>query len=128
MALDPVTAVVDLVTAVIGKFPDPAMKAQALLQLEQIKASEDLAQLAADQEEAKNENIFISGWRPFIGWTCGAAFAYHFIVQPFLTYILAVFGYKFLLPVFDMSTLSTVLMGMLGLGSLRTVERIQGMK
>jgi len=57
---------------------------------------------------------------------CGAAFAYHFIVQPFLAFAAANTGHAVQMPAFDMSTLSTVLMGMLGLGGLHTVEKIQG--
>lgn len=97
---------------------------QALQQM-QLMLSADQAQTAINQEEAKNTNLFVSGWRPFIGWVCGVAFAYHFFVQPLLAFIIANAGGKVQLPVFDMQELSTVLMGMLGLGGLRTIEKIQ---
>ena len=58
----------------------------------------------------------------------GAAFAYHFILQPLITYIMAASGHNFPLPTFDMQELSTVLMGMLGLGGLRTIEKINANK
>ncbi|MEQ1704938.1 MAG: 3TM-type holin [Rickettsiales bacterium] len=80
-----------------------------------------------NKEEATNQNIFVSGWRPFIGWVCGAAFAYHFVIQPILAFIIVNHGGKVELPAFDMQSLSTVLMGMLGLGGLRTLEKIKSM-
>jgi hypothetical protein len=85
-------------------------------------------QLEINKEEAKSANVFIAGWRPFIGWVCGVAFAYHFVVQPFLTFVMAQFGHNITLPAFDMSALNTVLMGLLGLGGLRTFEKIKGGK
>jgi len=125
MAFDPVTAGLDFAGKLLDKlFPDPTARAQAQIQLLQIQQSGELAQLSIDQEEAKNENIFVSGWRPALGWVCVAAFAYHYVFQPFLIFLLTQFGAKVILPDFDMNTLSTVLMGMLGLGSLRTVEKM----
>lgn len=122
MSLTGLGEVSDLIKDVADKlWPDANEREKNLALLDtQIAA----AQAAIDQQEAGSENLFVAGWRPFIGWVCGSAFAYHFILQPFLTYILAVFGKTILLPTFDMNTLSTVLMGMLGLGSLRTVEKM----
>jgi len=69
----------------------------------------------------------LGGWRPFIGWTCGAAFAYHFIIQPFLIFAITVFGLDLpALPDFDMSALMPVLLGMLGLGGMRSFEKSKG--
>lgn len=125
MSFDPVTAGLDFAGKLLDKlFPDPAARAQAQLQLVQLQQSGELAQIAVNQEEAKNDNIFVSGWRPFIGWVCGLSFAYHFVLQPIITFCMASFGHPVTLPEFDMQELSTVLMGMLGLGSLRTVEKM----
>ena len=82
-------------------------------------------QIEINKEEAKSRNIFIAGWRPFVGWTCGIALCYHFVLQPFLTFLLFAFGYPITLPTFDMGTLTTVLMGMLGLGGLRSYEKVK---
>tara|TARA_R110000822_G_scaffold30342_1_gene88490 strand:- start:259 stop:654 length:396 start_codon:yes stop_codon:yes gene_type:complete len=85
-------------------------------------------QLEINKAEAASSSVFKGGWRPFIGWTCGAAFAYHFVVQPFLLFAVAMFGLDIpALPEFDMSSLMTVLMGMLGLGGLRTFEKQKGL-
>jgi hypothetical protein len=84
-------------------------------------------QIEINKAEAASGSIFKGGWRPFIGWVCGAAFAYHFILQPIIVFGVAVAGVTLPeLPEFDMGTLMPVLMGMLGLGGLRTVEKLQG--
>ena len=79
------------------------------------KHAQELAkgQLAINKEEAKSGNIFIAGWRPFIGWACGVALVWHFIAAPFIIFFAALFGATLpALPEFDMGSLMTVLMGM----------------
>ncbi len=85
-----------------------------------------LAQIEVNKAEAKG-NWFQSSWRPFVGWTCGVALAYHFVGQPVIIFAVAMFGLDIpALPEFDMASLLTVLMGMLGLGGLRTFEKFKG--
>ena len=87
-----------------------------------------LAQLEINKAEAASGSLFKGGWRPFIGWTSGIAFAYHFVMQPLLVFVLTVSALDLPeLPEFDMSTLLTVLGGMLGIGSLRTYEKQKGL-
>ena len=81
------------------------------------------AQIEVNKEEAKSRSWWIAGWRPACGWICTLAMGYHFIIQPFLIFFLALFGMKMDLPSFDMDTLMTVLLGMLGLGGLRSFEK-----
>jgi len=118
-------------------FPNPSDAAEAKLKLLELEQTGQLAVLAAETdlakgqqsinlEEAKSANLFISGWRPFIGWTCGSAFAYHFILQPLIAFGFAMAGERVDLPVFDMDALFTVLMGMLGLGGMRSFEKSRG--
>ena len=83
------------------------------------------AQLEVNKVESGHTSIFVAGWRPFVGWTCGIALCYHFVIQPFLVFLLYLFGYQVDLPVFNMQTLTTVLMGMLGLGGLRSYEKVK---
>ena len=104
------------------------------------KAKQDLALLAAKGEldllvgqlevnknEAESRDPFVSRWRPFIGWVCGAAFAYHFLIVPLLISIASVSGVDVShIPHFDMDALLYVLGGLLGLGGLRTVEKVKG--
>ncbi len=83
-----------------------------------------LAQIEVNKIEAGSGSNFKGGWRPAIGWICGAAFAYHFVVQPLLIFLIVTFGGEVPdLPKFEMEALMTVLFGMLGLGGLRTFEK-----
>ena len=86
-----------------------------------------IAQIEVNKVEASNPSVFVSGWRPFCGWICGTALAYNFIAQPILVYALVIYN-PFLEapPAIDLAPLMTVLMGMLGLGGLRTYEKTQG--
>ena len=87
-----------------------------------------LSQLEINKAEAASGSIFKGGWRPFIGWISGVAFAYHFVLQPLLVFVLTASGVDLPeLPEFDMSTLLTVLGGMLGIGGLRSYEKTKGL-
>ena len=86
-----------------------------------------MAQIEVNKAEAASGSIFKGGWRPFIGWVCGFAFAYHFILQPILLFGAVAAGVSLPpLPEFDMSQMMPVLLGMLGLGGLRTYEKKTG--
>jgi hypothetical protein len=77
-------------------------------------------QTRINEIEAKHRTVFVAGWRPFIGWVCGIAFAFHYIIMPLLL------AYTDIKPIeFDTNSLFTVLMGMLGLGGLRTYEKLK---
>ena len=89
---------------------------------------QNLAQLAINKEEASSGSLFKGGWRPCIGWICGIAFGYHFVLQPVIIFVIAIIGIEIPdLPNFNMNTLLTVLGGMLGIGSLRTYEKQKGL-
>jgi len=119
-------------------FPDPEKKAEAqraLLQMQQngelaLLASEtDLAklQIQVNVEEAKSTNWFVAGARPFIMWTCGVALAYVSVVEPVSRFVAKVwFGYVGDFPIIDTNLTMQILMGILGLGAYRTVEKIKG--
>tara|TARA_R100000995_G_scaffold84631_1_gene63996 strand:- start:489 stop:890 length:402 start_codon:yes stop_codon:yes gene_type:complete len=86
-----------------------------------------LAQVQVNLAEAQSGSVFKGGWRPFVGWVCGIALLYHFILTPCILFGVALLGIDIPpLPAFDMSSLLTVLMGMLGLGGLRTFEKTKG--
>ena len=124
--------VLDLVHGVIDKiWPDAntreKAKADAAMALMKGEFDNELAQIGVNAAEAKSDKLFVAGWRPFIGWVCGSAFAYHFIFQPFVVFILKVSHVAVPdMPVLSMGDLMPVLLGMLGLGGLRTYEKIQG--
>jgi|TARA_R110000823_G_scaffold219924_2_gene348684 hypothetical protein len=87
-----------------------------------------LAQLEINKAEAASGSLFKGGWRPFVGWICGVALLYHFILTPLILFGVGLSGATIPpLPEFDMSSLMTVLMGMLGLGGLRTYEKQKGL-
>ena len=81
-------------------------------------------QLEIKKAEAQTRNFLIASWRPLLGWACGLALVWHFIAASFIIFFAALFGATLPpLPEFDMGSLMTVLMGMLGLGGLRTFEK-----
>ena len=87
-----------------------------------------LAQISVNKEEAASGSIYKGGWRPFVGWVCGVAFCYHFILQPVIIFIVSIIGVNVPdLPEFQMNTLLTVLGGLLGIGGLRTYEKQKGL-
>ena len=86
-----------------------------------------MAQVDVNKSEAQHRSIFVAGWRPFVGWICGIALAYHFVVSPITIFVAGWAGAELPeLPAFDMESLMTVLLGMLGLGGLRTYEISKG--
>ena len=84
-------------------------------------------QIEINKAEAQHRSMFVAGWRPFLGWCLSFAMAWHFVIAPFTMFICAYAGIEIpALPEFDMGSLMTVLMGMLGLGGLRTFEKYKG--
>lgn len=82
---------------------------------------------AINQQEAAHKSIFVAGWRPFIGWTCGVAIAFNFAVLPLINYgLLLVQSDVAPPPPLDMSTMMPVILGMLGLGAARSYEKGRG--
>jgi hypothetical protein len=121
-------------------FPDPEKKAAAQLELLKMQQNGDLAHLAAETdlaklqiqtniEEAKSTNWFVAGWRPAIGWVCGAGLAYAALVEPFARFAAKVwFGYTGDFPVIDTDLTLQILMGMLGLGAMRSLEKVKNVE
>ena len=129
MSFDPLTAIIEAAGKVIDKvIPDKnaAQKAKDALASEETKNEFSLAlgQLQINMEEAKSTNWFVAGWRPFVGWVCGVALCYVALLEPFVRFVAMVgFSYKGGFPVIDTSITLQVLLGMLGLGGLRTFEK-----
>lgn len=131
MALDPVTALLDIGGKVIDRiWPDPTAAAAAKLELFKLQQTGELQQIAGQLDvnkvEAANLNPFISGWRPFIGWICGTAFGVQFVFGPLASWGSRLAGHPVDFPPMDMATMMPVLFGMLGLGAYRTTEKIKG--
>jgi hypothetical protein len=97
------------------------------LESRKIDQQNDMAQIAVNTEEAKSSSLFVSGWRPFVGWVCGLGLAYVGLIMPIGQFIAQVsFGYTGQFPQIDTSITMQVLMGMLGLSGMRTLEKTKG--
>lgn len=111
-------------------FPDQTQANEAKAKLIELQMNGELQKIAGQLEvnkaEAQNSNLFVAGWRPAIGWVCALALFYQFIVRPLIAWGFAIYGHPLPpMPGLD-DMLWELLFGMLGLGSLRTVEKVKG--
>lgn len=128
---DPITAGLGLVNSVIDRvLPDKAANDAAKAQLVQMQLKGELdqitGQLDINKVEAASNSKFVAGWRPFIGWVSGVALAEDMVLRPLLAQISALFGHPIVLPPLDLATLLPLVGGMLGFGTMRSVEKLQG--
>jgi hypothetical protein len=126
------------VTGIIDKLiPDPQKKAEMqleILKMDQagkfkeleVEIAQITGQLEVNKAEAGNASVFVSGWRPFIGWTCGGGLAYQLLARPIFGWIMNSWLKWDMPPALETETLMTLLFGMLGLGAYRTVEKFKG--
>ena len=118
-------AVSGIINAVKGQIP-PEKAAELELKALEIRNQLVLAQVAVNQAEAASPSVFVSGWRPAIGWICGGALFMHYLARPLLEWASAYYGWGIPpLPSLD-DTLQELVFGMLGLGGLRTFEKVRG--
>ena len=116
------------VTSLLDKFiPDADTKVKLAHEVATMAQNhaQELAkgQLEVNKVEAAHNSLFVAGWRPFIGWTCGLGMFGNFITIPFSNFILALLEYDIVIPLVPLETMMPVLMGMLGLGAMRTYEK-----
>ena len=116
------------VTGLLDKFIEDKDQKNALAHeiatLAQKEAHKNAAlQLEVNKTEAAHKNLFVAGWRPFIGWTCGLGMFGNFITIPFANFVLALLSYEIVIPLVPLETMMPVLMGMLGLGAMRSYEK-----
>ncbi len=137
--MDPLSALFDLGKTAIEKiWPDPSKRAEELFRLEQLKQQGDLALLKAQVDlllgqievnkiEAQSASLFVAGWRPWAGWVGGVAFAYASIVEPIARFVAkVVYDYQGNFPEINTELTIQVLLGMLGLGLMRSFDKKQG--
>ena len=130
--LDMIQALIGPVTGLLDKFIEDKDQKNALAHeiatlAEKQAHQAALAQVEVNKAEAQHRSIFVAGWRPFVGWVCGIALAYHFVLAPIILFSVSITGVQIPeLPSFNMETLTTVLLGMLGLGGLRSFEKYKG--
>tara|TARA_B100001093_G_scaffold96528_1_gene88511 strand:- start:201 stop:590 length:390 start_codon:yes stop_codon:yes gene_type:complete len=123
-----VASLVGPVTGLLDKFiEDKDQKAMLAHKISTMSEEhhQDLmkAQIEVNKVEAASSNLFVSGWRPFIGWTCGLGMFGNFITIPFSNFVLALIGIDIVIPLVPLETMMPVLMGMLGLGAMRSYEK-----
>lgn len=135
---DAVAAVAGIGGKLIDRlWPDPQQAAAAKLELLKMQASGELARLAAEsdlakgqlavnQAEAGNASVFTSGWRPAVGWSCAAGVFVQFVAAPLIEGFSIQIGHPVKVPPLDMGTLLVLLGGMLGLGGMRSYEKVAG--
>jgi len=135
MSIPLLDSLLDLGKSAIDKiWPDPIKRAEEYRKLEELRQAGDLAVMQAEVQlltgqmqinlkEAEHSSIFVSGWRPFVGWCGGFAFAYSTIVEPIMRFVANVNGYTGEFPVLSDDLTMQILLGMLGLGMMRTFEK-----
>ncbi len=123
--------------SIIDKFhmsPEDKAKLQLALQEHEYKVLKTITdeakmQIEVNKTEAQHKSIFVSGWRPFVGWACGVGFAYAVMGRDMFNWLLATIGVFYELPVMpvlptpDTGSIVNLLMGMLGMAGLRTYEK-----
>ena len=139
--MDPFTIVAlggKLLDKLSAFFPTPEDKLKAQLALLEMQQRGELAQLSADfelakgqleinKEDAKSDSFIQRNWRPALGWVCVFAYAFQFVLAPLIVYIaVGFFDHDMTFPKLDLTELGALLFGMLGLGAMRSSEKIKG--
>lgn len=119
-----------LIEQLISHIPDPQARERAKGEAEAtllgLLGQQQQGQVEINKIEASSQHLFVAGWRPFIGWVCGVALAYTYIVAPFWAWILVIHYPGAILPTLPTDNLFELVLAMLGLGGLRTFEKIKG--
>ncbi len=117
-AIDPLEAVGAILSKV---FPSEEDRIQAQAVLEKIKNHPAALQVSLNEKESQHASLFVAGWRPFIGWVCGLGLANTFIINPLLQWFCGITG-----PQMPLDVMIELVIAMLGLGTLRTLEKFGG--
>lgn len=120
-----------IVNKVVDRIPNPNERAQAKEELEKelldAVTQASLQQTKINEIEAGHKSVFVAGWRPFIGWVCGVGILWSFIIQPIAVWGIKAFGDStIVLPVIETDGLYQLVLAMLGMGGLRTFEKMRG--
>lgn len=125
MSITGLGEVAGLANSIVNKIWPDASQAQKDALAFQLAAMQ--GQTDTNKAEAGNQSIFVAGWRPFIGWICGCGFGVT-ILGPLLSWVAALAGHPVAFPALDTDALMTLLLGMLGLGGMRTAEKLKGIR
>jgi hypothetical protein len=125
-----ITAFLPLIDKIVARIPDPAARERASLdmQAELLKAAvaESQSQNEVNKVEAAHQSLFVAGWRPFIGWMGGISLGYAFLLQPILSWFLAIFGVTTPLPEPNTETMMALVTAMLGVTAARSFDKWKG--
>lgn len=121
----------EIVSKLVDRIPDPNARKEAKEKFEHdlmsLIGEADMAQARINLAEAKHKSVFVAGWRPFIGWVCGLGIAWAFIGQPVAIWAVSTFSETPVdLPVINTDGLYQLVLAMLGMGGLRTFEKVKG--
>jgi len=120
-------SIVDLVGGVVDKLiPDKTQAAKMKHEIAMTLVTSDLAQAEINKVEAAHKSVFVSGWRPAVGWVCVSALAFNYIISPLLAWAAVIWMPDAIIPQLDISELLTLLFGLLGMGTLRSYDKTQG--
>ena len=124
-----IDAIAGLVNTVVDKiWPDANIdansKADAIKEQLTLELQSAMGQLEINKAEASNPSLFVSGWRPMVGWICALGFGYQFLFRPIFAGFLLIFGVTPVFPTIEIESLNTLLFGLLGLGTMRSVEKV----
>jgi len=139
MSFDPLSAIFDLGKSAIERiWPDPIKRAEEVRKLEEMRQTGDLAELNAhvqlmvgqlevNKMEAQHKSLFVAGWRPAVGWVCVSVLAFNYVGVYLMEFGVAFMETPPPVPArFDMSELWPILLGMLGIGTMRSVDKRNG--
>lgn len=133
-------SILDGVSKIVGLFklsPEQAMQHQEKIteisaemqgKILDAATAQMQAQTEVNKIEAANPSVFVAGWRPFIGWVCGCGLAFQFLFAPLGTWVAALCGHPIVVPTLDTTAMTGLIMGMLGIGGLRTYEKVAGVE
>ena len=107
---------------------DPAKQAEVTELLANLESQSQKAQTDLDAAQAASPNFLIAGARPAVMWVCVLAFALNYLIEPLVTWVLRIAGSQLVLPQLDLATMMPILLGTLGLGAYRTIEKVQGVQ
>ena len=121
-----ISALIGPVSAILDKvIPDKDLRERLSHEIATMAGRQAMAQIEVNKVEAAHHNMFVAGWRPAIGWICALGMAGNFLIIPFANMGLELAGKDISIPMIELAEMMPVLMGMLGLGAMRTVEKVK---
>jgi hypothetical protein len=117
----------DITSIITGKLP-PKEEAELQAKILQIEASTMQAQAQINQQEAQHKSLFVAGWRPALGWLCIIILGLHFLILPIARWATEIIGLEVVFFEFDLGHIWSVIIGMLGIGTLRSFDKRNGKK